>query len=177
MYLAICHFHHYLEGQLFVAYMDHKPLTFAMAKISNPWSMRQQRHLTSILEYPTDICHIDGKANYVADALSQSVLSSIQLELGIDYAAMAVAQQADQELLALCAANTALVLKEVHFNMSPNQLLCDLSTGLPRPVIPAAYHWQVFDVVHNLLHPGIHALHALITVKFVWPGMCKQVAE
>ena len=120
-----------------------------MAKISDPWSARQQRHLTSISEYTTDIRHIDSKANYVADALSWSVLSSIQLELGIDYAAMAVAQQADQELLALHAANTALVLKEVRFNLSPNPLLCDLSTGWLRPVIPAAYRRQVFDAVHN----------------------------
>ena len=118
LYLAIRHFRHYLEGRSFVAYTDHKPLTFAMAKMSDPWSARQQRHLTSISEYTTDIRHIDGKANYVADALSRSVLSSIQLELGIDYAAMAVAQQADQELLALRAANTALVLKEVRFNVT-----------------------------------------------------------
>ena len=99
LYLAVRHFRHYLEGRSFVAYTDHKPLTFAMAKINDPWSPRQQRHLTSISQYTTDIRHIDGKDNCVADALSRSGLSSIQLELGVDYVAMAMAQQSDEQLL------------------------------------------------------------------------------
>ena len=177
LYLAIRHFRYYLEGRSFVAYTDHKPLTFAMAKISDPWSARQQRHLASISEYTTDIRHIDGKENYVADALSRPVLSSIQLELGVDYAAMAVAQQTDEDFLSLCAKNTSLVLKQVRFNLSANTLLCDLSTGRPRPIVPAAFRRQFFDAVHNLSHPSIRASRAMITAKFVWPGVHKQVGE
>ena len=39
LYLRVWHF---LEGREFIVYMDHKPLTFCMAKMSNPWSSRQQ---------------------------------------------------------------------------------------------------------------------------------------
>ena len=44
-YLAIRHFRYFLEGRSFTLFTDHKPLTFAISKISDPWSPRQQRHL------------------------------------------------------------------------------------------------------------------------------------
>ena len=87
IYLAIRHFRYYLEGRDFVVYTDHKPLTFSMAKITDPWSSRQQRQLTFISEYTTRIEHIAGKNNQVADALSRSGVNAIQVTLpGIDYA-------------------------------------------------------------------------------------------
>lgn len=45
LYLAVRHFRSLLEGRQFTAFTDHKPLTFAMAKVSESWSARQQRHL------------------------------------------------------------------------------------------------------------------------------------
>ena len=41
LYLAVRHFRGMLEGRHFTAFVDHKPLTFAMAKVSDPWSARQ----------------------------------------------------------------------------------------------------------------------------------------
>ncbi|KAL1264200.1 hypothetical protein QQF64_004555 [Cirrhinus molitorella] len=48
LYLAIRHFRSLLEGRPFTAFVDHKPLTFAMAKVAEPWSARQQRQLSYI---------------------------------------------------------------------------------------------------------------------------------
>ena len=42
-------------------------MTFAISKISDPWSPRQQRHLAYVSEFTTDVRHIEGKANTVAD--------------------------------------------------------------------------------------------------------------
>ena len=36
LYLGIRHFRYFLEGRQFIAYTDHKPLTFCMAKASEP---------------------------------------------------------------------------------------------------------------------------------------------
>ena len=36
MYLAIRHLRYFLEGRTFTLYTDHKPLTFAIAKVSDP---------------------------------------------------------------------------------------------------------------------------------------------
>ena len=50
---------------------DHKPLSFALGKVAEPHTARQQRHLSFISEYTTDIRHIAGKENVVADCLSR----------------------------------------------------------------------------------------------------------
>ena len=36
-------------------------------------------------------------------------------------------------------------------------LLCDISTGVPRPVIPAEFRRRVFLSIHNLSHSGTRA--------------------
>ncbi|KAK7877067.1 hypothetical protein WMY93_032222 [Mugilogobius chulae] len=72
LFLATRHFRFLLEGRDFTAFVDHKPLTFAMAKVSEPWSARQQRHLSAISEFTTDIQHVAGKSNLVADCLSRA---------------------------------------------------------------------------------------------------------
>ncbi len=37
-----------LEGRRFTLYTDHKPLTFALSKVAEPWTARQSRHLSYI---------------------------------------------------------------------------------------------------------------------------------
>ena len=78
LYLAIRHFRYLLEARTFMAFTDHKPLTFAMSKRSEPWSARQQRHLSYISEFTTDIQHIAGKDNVVADQIHCHVLHYLQ---------------------------------------------------------------------------------------------------
>ncbi|KAL6490077.1 hypothetical protein MHYP_G00004220 [Metynnis hypsauchen] len=90
LYLAVRHFRFLLEGRPFVAFVDHKPLVFAMAKTAEPWSARQQWQLAFISEFTTDIQHVAGKNNLVADCLSRSVAA---VHLGIDYLQMAVEQR------------------------------------------------------------------------------------
>lgn len=163
LYLAVRHFRYFLEGRNFTAYTDHKPLTFAFAKISDPWSARQQRHLTAISEYTTCIKHIAGKSNTVADALSRiSINAAHQLEPGVDFSAMAAAQQNDPEMAAYRTAITGLVLQDVQFGPSGNTLLCDTSTGHPRPVVQASFRKTVFDVMHGLSHPSIRTTQKLL---------------
>ena len=38
MHLAIRHFRFFFDGRLFTVYTDHKPLTIAFSKVSDPWS-------------------------------------------------------------------------------------------------------------------------------------------
>ena len=67
-----------------------------MAKASEPWSNRQQRQLFYISEFTTSIRHVQGKNNFVADTLSRALIDEVQLS--IDYAAMAAAQQQDADI-------------------------------------------------------------------------------
>ncbi|GFR84171.1 LOW QUALITY PROTEIN: Pol polyprotein [Elysia marginata] len=66
-----------------------------MSKLSDPWTPRQQRHLAYISEFSTDIQHISGKTNVLADCLSQAHISGVFI-LSIYYAQMANAQLEDE---------------------------------------------------------------------------------
>lgn len=173
LYLATRHFRFLLEGRSFTAYVDHKPLTFAMSKVTEPWSARQQRHLASISEFTTDIQHVAGKSNLVADCLSRVLVCPVHL--GVDFAAMAADQPGDPGIIALRSSGTGLRLEDAVVQDGGPALLCDVSTGRPRPVVPVAWRRRVFDSLHSLSHPGVRASVRLVSSKFVWPGLRKDV--
>ncbi len=49
------------------------------------------------------------------------------------------------------------------------------STGIFRPLVPVDFRRAVFEAIHNAAHPGMRATRRLISVRFVWPGLAKQV--
>ena len=69
VYLSLHHFRHMLEGRPFTIWTDHKPLCGALAS-SVDRSPQQTRHLSFIAEFTSDVRHVSGTANVVADALS-----------------------------------------------------------------------------------------------------------
>ena len=79
---TIRHFHFLVEGRCFHVLTDHKPLVYALHRVSDPWSAQQQRHLAYISEYTENIRHVSGSANVVADALSRPASNSTVESLG-----------------------------------------------------------------------------------------------
>jgi hypothetical protein len=71
VYLAICHFRWFIEGRVFHVYTDHKPSNFAISSGSTQPSPRQIRQLAFISEFTTDLRHVMGKNNAVADTFSR----------------------------------------------------------------------------------------------------------
>ncbi|KAK3776971.1 hypothetical protein RRG08_022765 [Elysia crispata] len=174
VYLAIRHFRFMLEERNFTIYTDHKPLVHAMAKTKDLWSARQQRHLSTISEFSTDIAHVSGKNNIVAECLSRSRTTN-PVSLGIDYIAMARAQAVSIDVQAYKTAFTCLEITNTRLSEQGPELVCDVSTGRPRPIIPPDFRHTVFDVVHNLSHPGVKATVKMVSDKFVWHGMRKKI--
>ena len=175
LYLTITHFHSLLEGRHFTAFVDHKPLTFAMAKVAEPWSARQQRHLSYISEFTMDLQHVAGKDNQVADCLSRAVAGAVHL--GLDYNRMAADQTTDPDVQLLSVSTTGLKIEDVVFGDAGTTLLCDVSTGSPRPLIPTGWRRQAFDAIHSLSHPGSKASQRLVAAKFVWRGLKKDIRD
>jgi hypothetical protein len=70
-YVGIRHFRYILEGRPFTIFTDHKPLTYAVGRTSDPWTARQCRQLSYIAEFTSNIQHVAGVDNPVADALSR----------------------------------------------------------------------------------------------------------
>lgn len=69
--LAVSHFRHYLEGRQFTIFTDHLPLTYALTTDPTSRLPHEERYLRYVAEFTTDIQHISGKDNIVADALSR----------------------------------------------------------------------------------------------------------
>lgn len=71
VFKSIKHFRHLLEGREFKILTDHKPFIFALKQRSEKSSQRQQRQLSFIPQFSTNIEHLSGTDNAVAVALSR----------------------------------------------------------------------------------------------------------
>ena len=137
IYLAIKHFRHFVEGRVFHISTDHKPLTYAPTTRSDRHSPRQARHLDFILQFTSDIRHVKGTDNAVADALSRIEANAL-LDASppqVDFVAMAEAQRTDPELseLRLLLSSSSLTLAEVPLSLAEGTIVCDTSTGVYTP--------------------------------------------
>ena len=119
--------------------------------------------------------YIKGTTNTAADALSRLDVGSLHTtSTAIDFKAMAEAQSTDPPPV---DAVPSLTLSQVPVPICGTTLLCDTSTGVPRPLVPPQFRRQVFDTLHTLSHPGVQATQRLITSRYVWPGINKDVRE
>ena len=58
-----------------------------------------------------------------------------------------------------------------HFQRSQVTVLCDISTGIERPVLLPTWTKRAFEAVHNLSHPGIKLTQRAVASRFVWHGL------
>ena len=174
MYCAIRHFRHSVEGREFTIFTDHKPLTYSLNSTSDKYSPRESRQLDYVSQFTSDIRHISGVNNIVADALSR-ICSLTQID-GKDLVKLARLQKEDTELQKELS-KTTLQITEKPLGIGRDTILCDISTSTPRPIVPKSYRRNVFNTLHGLSHPGIRTTVKLITSRFCWPGINKEVRE
>lgn len=154
-------------------YTDHKPLCYAFHNRKANCTPRQYRHLDYIAQFTTDIRHISGKNNVVADTLSRVD----ELQISIDLDRLAKCQASDHEVNKFLGDAYSLHLRKLKLPHSSFDLYCDVSTGKPRPFVTKDFRKPLFDSLHNLSHPGPKATTQLIAERFVWPGMRKDCRE
>ena len=187
-----------LEGRRFRILTDHKPLFAALHCVSPPWSARQQRQLSYISEFTTDIRHTAGIDNVVANALSRppSPLSTASsspasgdedddIVAAITTAPLSVPAASPlsyhqmAQLQSTCPSIPPLLdLPSLQLATVPVQNLLlhgDVSTGTFRPLVPTALRRSVFALLHNVSHPGCRATRRLISSRFVWKSLAKDV--
>lgn len=173
-YSAIKHFRHYIEGRAFILFTDHKPLTFAFNQKADKASPRQLRHLDVIGQFTTDIRHIAGVDNIVADALSR--VESIDMSSLVDYELIAKEQAKDPDLLNVIN-STSLNLKQLTIPNTNVQIYCNVHENFIRPYLPEICRKDIFLKLHNLSHPGFRATLKLISSRYVWPNMNKHIKQ
>lgn len=173
IYRSIKHFQHLLEGRQFTIFTDHKPLIFAFSNNSNSYTAKQIRYLSFVSEFTTDIRHISGRDNVVADALFRVEL----VEEGLDFEALAASQSSDSELQALMRSDSGLVFKQVTVPGSNAKIWCDVSINLVRPFLTVPFRRIVFNFLHGLSHPGINATVKNVFQRYVWPSVKSDCRE
>ncbi|GFX98051.1 retrovirus-related Pol polyprotein from transposon 412 [Trichonephila clavipes] len=166
-----------LEGRDFIIYTDQKPLMYAFMQNPDKCSPRQWRHLDFISQFSTDVRHINGTRNAVADVLSRIEVNQISNSF-LDFEALSKAQLEDNELQSFQNdEKSSLVFKRVLSPVSATELICDTSTGSPRPFVPHNFRRTIFEHFHNLAHPSVAASFQLIASRYVWPNMRKTVKD
>lgn len=174
IYQTIKHFHYLLEGREFSIFTDHKPLIFAFKQRPEKASPRQARQLEYISQFSTDIHHLPGSQNSVADTLSR--IHEISIPSVIDFDIMAEEQQKDEDLKSFVSD-----LSQVFTTMIPNgatrSLICNTSTSVMRPFVPTCLRRKIFNTLHGQSHPGIKATVQSITQKYFWPNMRRDVSS
>lgn len=166
-FASVKHFRHLLEGRQFAIFTDHKPLIHAFDQKLDKASPRQARQLDYLGQFTTDIRHISGKDNVVADFLSR--MDEIA---AIDYTLLG-REQREEDL----PADNSLEWKQIRMSGVEPPIFCDISTGFVRPYLPPSFRKIAFDSIHQMSHPGNKATQKLLKQRFVWPSMASDCSR
>lgn len=174
IFLSVKHFRHFVEGRNFTIFTDHRPITRAIVSKSEK-SPRQTTQFDYISQFTTDIRYIEGAKNVVADTLSRSDISSITSQF--DLRSISEAQINDEELkqLKASASRSGFTLKLVHIPVEELDIWCETSTSVNRPYLPENFRRMVFKKLHDLGHSGIKATRKIVTAKYFWPKMNRDL--
>ena len=170
----IQHFQHILKGCQFYILTNNKPLIYSLPSSPNGHSLWQIRPLDFISQFASDIHHIQGCANQVADALSRVQAVSQVSAPAFDFDQLAIAQHDDSSAVWASIWSKLLKTKRHYLPSCGHLLTYDTSTGAICQVVPAQLRCSVLDHHHSLSHPGIRATPHLITTRYVWPGINKD---
>ena len=144
---------------------------------------RQQRHLCFLSEFTTDIRYVPGPDNVVAYVLSRAPPQESGTVASMDdgvvteviyYAAMA-RQQATATGVQRLVAESNLQIARCELPGVDEQLIVDMSTGKPRPLLPASWTRRIVYINHDLAHAGARAMCRQICDRFVWHGMSRDI--
>ncbi|GBM63562.1 hypothetical protein AVEN_3811-1 [Araneus ventricosus] len=135
---------------------------FAFCQKTDKFSPRQSRQLEFLAQFSTNIRHVSGEANTVADAFSR--IDGIHLPVKIDFDAIAKEQKSDSSLESLLKTGSGLDLKPIKFLIGA-ELIRDVSTGNIRPYVAEKFRKIVFDSMQSLSHPGCELSSGPV---FIW---------
>jgi cleavage and polyadenylation specificity factor subunit 1 len=172
MYASCEHFEYLIEGREVILVTDHKPL-LSIFRNTHKLS-RRSRHVEFIAQFSTNIKHVSGASNVVADALSRPHVDEIVRTLLLEDI---VREQTKDEEIESIRRNgyRDQVMKSVKINGI--EVLCSVFQGANRPVIPKKYRLHVFKQIHNLAHPGTRSTLKLMRSKYFWPNMTRDIRK
>ncbi|GFW04014.1 hypothetical protein TNCV_2051301 [Trichonephila clavipes] len=118
-----------------------------------------------------------NNTNKVADVLSRVEIDESIKPPILDYKKFAQTQLHDSEIQSFFKADSSIKLEKQYFSLEGVSLYCDKSLETPRPFVNKNLKEVVFQNLHFLSHRGISATTNLISKRFFWPGMRKDIKK
>ena len=174
-----------------------------MFRVSLPWSAQQQPYLSYLAKFTSSIVHVPGPENAVADAPyrpspdAASSISTTSSLVSLAYSASTPPLPSVEHHFAtdsnLSSFDISFLptlqlsyhsvsemmskpsLSMVYIPLGDASLLCDVSSGSLCQLVPLQLCHQVFNILHNSSHPGIRASRRLVSSRFVWPGLSRDM--
>ena len=115
---------------------------------------------------------IDLRGRRLVD-LNHGHIFAALTEPPIDFRQLANDQAVSQEIAAYRTSITNLLLQDIPFG--DVSLLCDMSLGKPRPVLPKEWTYKVFQAIHSLAHAGPRPTQRAIADRYVWHGLKRDI--
>ena len=194
IYAAIKYFKNYLAGGNFHVLTDHKPIIRACAKKTERDFPREERWMEFIHLYTSDLRHIKGTENNVADALTRDLDNALDKNTGDeinddndenetnfisalfvedDSECLINEQSLDSELETILSGRKKITPEIVKVN----DLYCHDDKGNLRPFIPVSMRKKIFNDYHLLSHPGAKSSINYLRKKYFWLGMRKDISN
>lgn len=176
IYMAIKHFRHLIEGRPMTIFTDHKPLVQAFKRnaVGKNDTPRRLRHIDFVMQFCSEIEHISGSENVVADTLSR--IAAIDMPSTIDMEELEKAQNIDSELKELLQSKK-LEFKKVKDPNSIAMIYCETSCGKTRPYLTVQFRVSAFNAVHGISHPGTRTTRKMIRDRYIWKEMNKDITR
>ena len=177
---ALTKWRHFLLGQYFVLYTDHRSLQYIFTQPN--LNARQCRWMEFLCEYNFEVKYVQGKENKVADALSRRCHELSSLTLTVD-----LKEKILQNLIidpwfldvkSVVDSGSTLEGRYEGYSINSGGLL--IFRG--RTYIPEV------DELRNLVlfeahkgpystHPGVKKMNADLKQHYYWPGMKRDIAD
>ncbi len=116
--------------------------------------------------------------NVVADLLSRPLPESTEIVAAtamadpVDFKEMAAEQNCCAKMKRLLGGTS---LKLAFRQTGAQRLVGDVSTGVFRPIVSLKFRKDNFAHSHNVAHPGRLASHRIISSRFVWRGLSRDI--
>jgi len=176
IYLSIEHFEYAIRGRPLIVFTDHKPLISMFTSARNIKLDRRARHIEYIAQFTSDIRHISGASNIVADHLSRLEINQIAAPVTIRL--IAEEQRVDDEVKAIRSNGYRdHDIRDVYFSDDDSTLTCSFFRNVNRPLVPAKFRFQVYSQIHGLSHPGANATLKLLRDRYIWPNMTSDIRK
>lgn len=193
-YLAVRKLKKFLEGNPTILFTDNSQLVSRLLKPSIDLSVSEIKKLSTIVQYVTEVKHLPGTANGLADYLSREPgaksnlvkkqinfisarVNNLYLGCTLDLSRLLLEQSKDPVIVNALQTDSTVFRKLVRLSPNQSSLAVFKRTKLNKEVlmVPQAQIEIVILAYHNVFHPGYKATLNHIAQKFYFAKMREHV--